>query len=250
MTRAKILGASLSLLLLLGAAGACGPKHRVTVEQVNQSLDAARAAYQQLLELNPPQTLEYTSRVLLKQAEDLAAKKDYTQAQAVADQALAQAMMAHQARSQMIEEMRKRLERCRNELELMYFPGLRLVKMYWEALDLLAAKDYDSARAVVDRLEPFIAQEKQLSFYDSRTATVWADEDDVRRFGHPRLYEKVLTDCTLNNVVDTVEPGKQVKYIRMLLCNRQRTFYQVENPRTGKQGWIAERYVSTRDERH
>jgi len=44
--------------------------------------------------------------------------------------------------------------------------------------------------------------------------------------------------------VDTVEPRKQVKFIRMVLCNPKTTFYLVENPRTGKQGWIAERYVS------
>jgi len=268
----------LGLVLLL--AGACGPKKvEITPEEVNQAVTAAQAAYRKLMELNPPQTLEYQSRVLLKQAEDALEKKDFEDAKAKAGLARQQAEMAYQARAQMIEETKKRLDKAKGELELMYFPGVDLIAKYWDARDnlyggvkeipvasvyggsgektatvaqkVLVKIDYDHAKQLVDQLEPAIAKEKQFSVGGPREISVWAPEDDVHRFGWPRLYENIRSDCTLANVVDTVEVGKRVAYIRMFLCNRQRTFYFVENSKTGRQGWMAERYVSqARAEKH
>ena len=268
----------LGLVLLL--AGACGPKKvAVTPDEVTQAVAAAQAAYQKLLELNPPQTLEYQSRVLLKQAEAALEKKDFEDAKTKAELARQKAEMDYQARQQMIEDSKKRLDKIKGGLELMYFPRLDLIAMYWDARDnlygggkeipvasvsggsgektapaaqkVLVKIDYDHAKQLVDQLEPNVAKDKQFSVPSSREVTVWAPEDDVRHYGWPRMYESVRSDCSLSNVVDTVEVGKRVTYIRMLLCSRQRTFYLVENPVTGRQGWVAERYVSpARAEKH
>lgn len=251
--RAKVrIGWAGALALLLALGGACGGKKvAVTNEDVNQALAAAQAAYQKLLDLNPPQTLEYQSRVMLKQAEDALANKHYADAKATAEQAQQQAEMAYQARSQMIEDTKKRLEKTKAELELLYFPRLDLIAKYWETVDDLKQKKFDQAKALADSLEPNVAKEKQLNVSSTREVNVWAPDDDVRRFGWPRVYESVLSNCTLSNVVDTVEVGKRVSYIRLFLCSPQRTFYFIENPKTGKQGWMAERYLSTsRAERH
>ena len=259
----------LGLFLILGCGG---KKIKTTPEEANQALASAQAGYQKLMELNPPQTLEYQARVLLKQAEDLLAQKKFEEAKAKADQARTQAELATQAREQMIEETRKELDQLKAELELMYFPGVTLITLYWDALSYLSPRkktsatvydqsggkpapivqegeeylppDYDKAKSSADQLEARIAKEKQLSYVPSRMMTVLATDEDLKRYGWPRIYENVLTDCRLSNVVDTVEPPKQVKFIRMVLCSSKATFYLVENPKTGKQGWIAERYVS------
>jgi len=240
----------LGLVLLL--AGACGPKKvEITPEEVNQAVTAAQAAHQKLMELNPPQTLEYQSRVLLKQAEAALEKKDFEDAKAKAGLARQQAEMAYQARAQMIEETKKRLDKAKGELELMYFPRVDLITKYWDAVDAIKQKNYDPAKQLADVIEPAIAKEKQFSVGGPREISVWAPEDDVHLYGWPRLYENIRSDCTLANVVDTVEVGKRVAYIRMFLCNRHSTFYFVENSKTGRQGWMAERYVSqARAEKH
>jgi len=236
-----VMSLGLGLFLILGCGG---KKIKTTPDEAGQAYASAQAAYQNLMELNPPQTLEYQARVLLKQAEELLAQKKYSEAKAKADQARTQAELAAQARRQMIAETRASLDRSRAELELMYFPSLKLIKMYWDGISKLEQKQYDEARQLAAQLEAFIAKEKQLSYTSSRMMTVLASDEDLKRYGWPRIYENVLTDCRLANVVDTVEPQKQVKFIRMVLCSSKATFYLVENPRTGKQGWIAERYVS------
>lgn len=237
------------LFVLLAAAPQWSAAKRnksapVVPAETEQAVAAAETAYQKLMDLNPPQNLEYQSRVMLAQARQLLEKKDYAGARDKAAQAQAQAEMAFTARSQMISETRDSLAKSKAELEGMYLPGYTLIENYWSGLDALEKKSFDQAKTIADLLRANIAKEKQFSIAGRTVFTIDAPEDEVRRLGWPRLYQDVTAECALKEVVDTVEPGKQVNYLRMHLCNRQRTYYMVENPKTGLKGWMAERYVA------
>ncbi len=237
--------AVLALGIIIGLLSGCEKKPPgVVPEQVEAELAAARAAYEELLKLSPPTTLTFHYRSYMKQAEDALEAGDFEDALEFARKAKEQAELARDARIQQLDEVRSELDEIKSEIESLFLPQLRLINTYWDAIDFVKAADYENAKPLTEKLRMDIAAEKKLSYIEQKTLIVSAPEEYIRRWGNVRMYKEITPDGKLREIVGTVHPETEVLCIRIELFSRDKTFYLVEVPGTGVQGWMAEQYVA------
>ncbi len=238
----------LLLFLFLTVCLACGCEQvkvgPAVPEDVEAEMAAARAAYDELMKLNPPSTMTFHYRTAMKEAEDALAAGKYSKAAEAARKAKEQADLARDAHLQRLLKVRKELDAIKLDLESMYLPPGMLINSYWDARDALRAYDYDTSIRIVEELKFKIQQEKTMSFAESRTLTVMASEEYISRWGNVRVYKEITTDGKLREVIATVGPNTDVYFVRTSLFARGKTFYLVEIPGIGIQGWMAEQYVA------
>jgi len=65
----------------------------------------------------------------------------------------------------------------------------------------------------------------------------------LRMYGEPLMYAEITQDGYLKNAIAQMPPGTPVKFVRSTFYSRDKTFYLVEDSRTGVQGWMAEERV-------
>jgi hypothetical protein len=231
--------------IIIGLSSGCEKKPPPVVpEQVEAEMAAARAAYKELLNLNPPTTLTFHYRSYMKQAEDALEASDFEAALEAARKAREQAELARDVRLQKLAGLMSELNQIKAEIESLFLPHLRLINAYWDAIDSVKASDYENAKVLIEKLRMDIAAEKKMSYVEQKTLIVTAPEEYIRRWGDVRMYKEITPEGKLREIVGTVPPQTEVLYIRVELFSRDRTFYLVEIPGTGVQGWMAEQYVA------
>jgi hypothetical protein len=239
--------ALLALIIFFGTALGCekGPPPEV-LKDVDAEIAAAEAAYEDLMKLNPPSTMTFHYRTYMKEAEDAREAGDYEKALEAARKAKEQAKLARKARIQGLAELKRELEEMKPEIEHLFMPPLSLVDLYWDALETVEKYDYEKAKKLTEEFKFKLDQEKKMTYVETKYLTVTAPEEYIRKWGNPRVYGEITPEGKLSgkSIVATVAPHTEVMLIKTMMYSRYKTFYLVEIPGVGIQGWMAEQYLA------
>jgi hypothetical protein len=238
----KTLCRLLALSLVLFAFACEQPKATVTPDQTNVDFSKARAAYDELMTYNPPETMTYNYRKLMSEAEQAKAKGDMAQAASLAKQAQEQAVLSLKVLRDMVAKFREKLDTARSEIEKLYPVNQNLVKKYWELEGRFNRRDLQGLDDDINALLKRIDQESKLTVTYERKAQVNAPQEYVKQWGDVRIYQEITPDGKLRGVVDTVGNGAKLRVIKIKLFAPESTFYFIETG-IGTQGWIAEKYL-------
>ena len=223
---------------------ACEQKVTVTPDQANVDFSKAKAAYDELLSYNPPETMTYAYRKLMSEAEQAKAKGDMSQAVSLAKQAEEQAVLSLKVLKDQIAKYREQLDSARSKIENLYPVNKTLVKRYWELEARFAKRDFQGMDDEINIILKRIDQEGKMSVVAERSARVNAPQEYVKQWGDVRIYQEITPDGKLKGVVDTVGNGAKLKVIKIKLFAPDSTFYFIET-QIGTQGWIAEKYLTS-----
>jgi len=199
--------------------------------------------YEALMKYNPPETMTYHYRNLMSQAKTAGEQGRVDIAKDLARQAGEQASMSLQVLLEQLNKTREKLDQIREELETLYPVNYPLIKRYWQAEALYQKKDFQNLPGITDQLLKDIQVAKNLSIIADKTIRVNAPQEYTKQWGDVRVYQEITPEGKLKTVIDTVPNGMRVKFIRVRLFSPDLNFYYVEVPATGKQGWIAEKYL-------
>ena len=95
---------------------------------------------------------------------------------------------------------------------------------------------------MVSELERRIKVAKANTITGERTFVVSSPPEFVRTYGDPIMYQEV-TPKGLKTEINRVPVGQPVIFIKSMMVSRATTYYFVEDPATGKKGWMAEERV-------
>ena len=232
----------LALVLAVFTFACEEPKATVTPNQANVDFSRAKAAYDELLSYNPPETMTYAYRKLMSEAEQAKAKGDMSQAAGLAKQAEEQAVLSLKVLRDTIAKYRGQLDSARSKIEALYPVNQSLVKRYWEMEARFAKRDFQGMDDEINIILKRIDQEGKLSVVSERSARVNAPQEYVKQWGDVRIYQEITPDGKLKGMVDTVGDGAKLKVIKIKLFAPDATFYFIETG-IGTQGWIAEKYL-------
>jgi len=237
----KRLGPALAAgMILIG----CEPKLTVVPAEVDTEIARAQSINDELVSLNPPETMTYHYRNLMSQAEAARAKGDFPKAIDLARQAADQAAKSLQVWKDQIAQARQKLAQAKDQLENLYPVNYPLIKRYWADEALFRQKAYQGLASEADQLLKQIEQARNMSIISDRTIMVNAPQEYIKRWGDVRVYAEITPEGKFKNPIDTVPNGVRVKFVRALLFSPEQVFYFVEVPTSGKQGWISEKYLN------
>lgn len=242
--RKRAIVAFLTIIILMLSAACAEKAPEIVPEEVDAEIASAEAAYDELLELKPPFQQTFYYRTYIKEAMDAREAGDYQKAVDSARKAREQASLTRDMRLQQLKALKKELDTIKKDIEALYLPRLPLVNAYWDASDAINEAEYEKAKPMVESLKEDIAQERKMSYVAEKRLIVTAPKEYVRRWGNVRMYKEITPEGLLKEIVGTVPPNAEVMYIRVELFARGKTFYLVEIPGTGIQGWMAEQYVA------
>jgi hypothetical protein len=230
------------LAAILIAAAACNKKPAVTPDQVNTAFAKAKAAYDNLMKLNPPETMTYNYRNIMSQAEQAKAAGKFEQAISLAGQAEEQAVLTAQVIQERTAKLREQLDQAKDQLELLFPVNKNLIKKYWELDGRLRARDIQNLDTDIDDFLNAIAQQKKTTVMDDRKVSVYAPQEYIKQYGNVRLYKEVTPDGKLKDVVDTLDNGARVKVTKIMIFAPGVNFYYVQTG-LGAEGWMLEKYL-------
>jgi len=234
----------LALVLAVFTFACEEPKATVTPDQTNVDFSRAKAAYDELLSYNPPETMTYAYRKLMSEAEQAKAKGNMTQAAGLAKQAEEQAVLSLRVLRDTIAKYRGQLDSARSKIEALYPVNKSLVKRYWELEARFSKRDFQGMDDEINIILKLIDQESTLSVVSDRSARVNAPQEYVKQWGDVRIYQEITPDGKLKGMVDTVGNGARLRVIKIKLFAPDSTFYFIET-QIGTQGWIAEKYLTS-----
>lgn len=203
----------------------------------------ARLVYGDLLRRNPPPELTYHYRQNMQASEQAEAAGDLVKAVQAAQEARRQAQLAIEYLGQCMEKIKKELAEIKSELEKIYRADFDLIQEFWDVMDLVPSNDCNRLKARASELDAKVSRAKSSALYSDQTFVVSAPPDFIRQFGDPIMYAEVTSDGRLQNRLNKVPVGTRVKFIRCFFYSRTKTYYLVEDPRSGIRGWMGERYV-------
>ena len=202
----------------------------------------ARLLHRELQGLNPAAPLTYHYRDLMNKSLEAERGGDLDQAISLAREARRQAGLSLEFQRQCLASNQQSLERAREEIELLFRPDLRLIRTYWRAVELNSQNRCEETQAALRQLREMIDDFKRRNLFPDRMFTVQASPEFVARYGNPAMFESV-SDRGLVTQIHWVRPGTRVKFIRSKLFSPSVTYYLVEDPHTGRVGWMAEERV-------
>jgi hypothetical protein len=202
-----------------------------------------KLVYDELMKYHPSTPFTYQYRKQMKDADDAAKAGNITAAIAAAQEGRRQAGLALDLQKQCLADAKQRLGEIKGVIESLYKPDYELIVRYWDAVDSLSSLDCDKTRKMVDDVARWADQFKRNTISMDRIFYVSAPFDYIKMYGDPYMYSDITEDGKLKNRVNQVSVGTQVKFIRCSLFSRDKTFYLVEDPKNGIQGWMAEERV-------
>ncbi len=203
----------------------------------------ARLIYEELMEkYDPSSKLTYHFRQKMSRSQAEEKKGDLEAAIKAAVEARKQAELAVDYEKQCLEKGSERLAELKKQIENLYRPPFEIIELYWRARHLVDARECASLDLALDKIKRLVRQEKETMVYSYRRYEVHADDEYMKRYGKPAMFESV-TSKGLVKVINRVRPGKEVIFIRGLLYTPSRTYYLVKDPETGIKGWMAEERV-------
>jgi|GEM_PF-3008913 len=213
-------------------------KARLVVERLH-----AQLVYEELMDrYDPSSTLTYHARELMSQSRSEEEKGNLEAAIKASVKAREQAELAIGYEKQCLEKASKRLKDLKEKVEKLYRPPFGAIELYWKADHEIDRKNCTEANKAMDLLEKVHQREKDTMVYSHRRYEVYASENYLRRYGKPAMFESV-TPQGLSKVINRVDPGKEVTFVRSLLYTPSRTYYLVKDPETGITGWMAEQRI-------
>ena len=151
-------------------------------------------------------------------------------------------VVALEFQKQCLEKTGEVLARLKQEIEVIYRPDYEMVALYWDAMEVVKERDCNRAQKMVEELKRMVEHAKLFTVGAERTFIVASPPEFVRVYGDPVMYEEV-TPKGLKGQLTRVPVGQRVIFIRSMLISREKTYYYVEDTRTGIRGWMAEERV-------
>jgi len=202
-----------------------------------------RLVYEELLKMNPPNSLTYHYRSNLKKSTDAEAAGDFDEALRAAKEARKQASLAIDLQSDCKKMAEASLKELKKEIEGLYRPSSRIIKGYWEALEITEGGNCALMTEKVEGLKNMVAQFRDTTMPANRVFRVYATLEYVKTYGHPYMYAEITEKGFLARDVNQVLVGTEVIFVRSKLYSPSKTFYLVKDPDKGIQGWMAEERV-------
>lgn len=206
--------------------------------------------YQELMQYNPPEPMTYHYRSLMSQAISAGEQGKIDLFKNLVKQAGEQAGMSLQLLKEQLATIREKLNRTKEELETLYPVNYPLIKRYWEAESKYQKRDFQDLNSELDQLLKEIQNARNLSYITDRMIMVNAPQEYIKQWGDVRIYQEITPEGKLKTIVDTVPNGMRVKFLRLKIFSPELNFCYVEVPATGKQGWIAEKYLNIGETRY
>ncbi len=245
MRKNRIISGGLGLILAAGVLlSGCEPKPTVVPAQVDTEIARAKSVNDELVSLNPPETMTIYYRNLMSQAEAAKAKGDFPKAIDLAKQAADQAASSLKTWKDQIAQIRQKLDQAKDALETLYPVNYPMIKHYWADAALFQKGAYQALIPEADQLLKEIEQARNMSILTDRTIEVRAPPEYVSQWGDVRVYSEITPEGKFKNPIDTVPNGARVKFIRCRLFSPEQVIYFVEIPGSGKQGWISDKYLN------